>query len=252
VSVLTTEAVLLRSHPYSETSLILRFYTEARGNVSAMARGARRSGPKGRGGLESYGSGNLTIYVKESRELQTFKEFEPTRSRFELARDVLRFGGAAVLGELVLKHGGESAHPELFGALEAGLDRVQEADPARVVEVILSQAWGLVTILGYEPVLDACTACGRPLDAGEVGRFDLEAGGMRCGDCGTGAAGPRVGPGAREQLGRLQRGEPGEVTRPRAHLRLLSDFITYHVSGTRAMDSLAFLASLLPGDARDP
>ena len=42
---------------------------------------------------------------------------------------------------------------------------------------------------------------------------------------------------------------PDALGRPRAHLQLLSDFITYHVSGTRPLDSFAFLAQMLPDDA---
>jgi recombinational DNA repair protein (RecF pathway) len=38
MSLLTTPAVLLRAHPYSESSRILRFYTRASGVVGAIAR----------------------------------------------------------------------------------------------------------------------------------------------------------------------------------------------------------------------
>jgi hypothetical protein len=60
-------------------------------------------------------------------------------------------------------------------------------------------------------------------------------------------AGPRVGPGAREQLRTFLRGDvPADFSRPRPHLQLLSDFITHHVSGTRPLEAFRLVASFLP------
>jgi hypothetical protein len=42
--------------------------------------------------------------------------------------------------------------------------------------------------------------------------------------------------------GRLQE----ELLRPRAHLRLASDFITYHISGGEPLRSMAVLYTLIP------
>ena len=41
---------------------------------------------------------------------------------------------------------------------------------------------------------------------------------------------------------------PQSLLRPRAHLQLLSDFVTYHVSGSQPLGSFSFLARLLPED----
>jgi DNA repair protein RecO (recombination protein O) len=251
VAIISTRAILLRAHPYSESSLVLRFFTEHMGTVGVMAKGARRGRSRGGSGLETFAGGVLTVYVKETRDLQTFKDFEALQHRRGLARHPLRFGGASVAAELVLRHGGESAAPALFEGLEAALDRIDQAPDDAIIEAVLSAGWHLVIGLGYEPVLDPCVECGRPLEDDEVGRFDLHAGGLRCASCSSGKGGPRIGPGARAQLVRLLAGGPDPVTHPRAHLRLLSDFVTYHVSGTRPLESFAFLASLLPAEADD-
>lgn len=246
MSVVTTRAILLRSHPFSETSLVLRFFSEDLGTVGVMAKGARKGGSRGGSGLETFAGGALTLYVKETRGLQTFKDFAPARLRRGMARDLVRFGGASVLGELVLRHGGEAAAPTLYQALEVALDAIGEAPSDARVPTILAAAWTVVGTLGYHPVLDACVECGRALAPDEMGRFDLGAGGMRCSGCSATTSGPRVGPGARNQLAALLEGEPIPVTRPRSHLRLLGDFITYHVSGTKPLESFRFLTSQLP------
>ena len=54
-----------------------------------------------------------------------------------------------------------------------------------------------------------------------------------------------LGPGARDQLKTLLAG-PRDVaiTKPKAHLHLLNDFAVYHVSGSKALQSFRFLASV--------
>jgi DNA repair protein RecO (recombination protein O) len=249
MSLLTTPAVLLRAHPYSESSRILRFYTRASGVVGAIARGVRRTGGRNGAGLESFAGGVLTLHVKPTRDLQTFQDFTPTHPRRGIGTSPLRLGGASVVAELVLRHAGEESNPALFETLEDALDRVEAADEEDVLAVVLSQSWRLVSALGYHPTLDVCVQCGRPLGTDDMSRFDFAAGGVRCADCGD--AGPRIGPGAREQLRALVAGETlaDPLGRPRAHVQLLSDFVTYHVSGTRPLESFAFLAQMLADDA---
>jgi DNA repair protein RecO (recombination protein O) len=249
MSLLTTPAVLLRAHPYSESSRILRFYTRASGVVGALARGVRRTGGRSGATLESFAGGLLTLHVKPTRDLQTFQEFTPTHPRRGIGGSPLRLGGASVVAELVLRHAGEEGNAALFETLESALDRIEAADEKGALAAILSESWRLVSALGYHPTLDTCVSCGRPLGADDMSRFDFAAGGVRCGDCGD--RGPRVGPGAREQLRALVVGDvlAAPLGRPRAHVQLLSDFVTYHVSGTRPLDSFAFLAQMLPDDA---
>jgi len=248
VSVVTTPAILLRAHPYSESSLVLRFFAESLGTVAVMAKGLRRQGGRSGPGLDVFAGGILTLYMKENRELQTMKDFETIAPRRGLARNVIRFGGAAVMAELVLRHAGEAAVPILYETLERALDAIDQAPDDAIIESVLGAGWGLVGTMGYSPVLDTCVTCGTALDSEEVGRFDLDAGGIRCAACAAGTTGARIGPGARAQLSGLLDGSVDRLSRPLAHVRLLSDFVTYHVSGSRPLESFGFLASLLESD----
>lgn len=247
MSLTTTRAVLLRAHPFGETSRVLRFLTRDRGIVGVMAKGVR-SGRRG-AGLETFGDGALVFFHKESRDLQTFKEFGLDRPRRGLGRDPLRLAAASVLSDLVLRHGGDAEPGPLYEALGLALDDLDDAAPDEVVGKVLRGGWGIVSVLGYQPDLSTCPACGTPIGAGEVGRFDFAQGALRCAGCAEGAPGPRVGPGAREQLAALFRAELPELDRPHAHLRLLSDFITYHLSGGRVLDTFRIFAAMLPAES---
>ena len=124
--------------------------------------------------------------------------------------------------------------------------RRMEVEPRpTIVGAVLAEGWSLVTALGYEPQIEGCVQCGRVLGASEVARFDLSAGGLRCSDCATDDSGPRVGPGARRQLSDLLRATvPEDLGKPRAHLRLLHDFVIYHVSGSKPLKTFRVFSSV--------
>ena len=250
MSLIATPAVLLRSNPYSETSRILRFYSRESGVVSVIAKGVRKTGGRQGGGLSTFAEGRLTFYFRESRDLQTFKEFSSERPRTGFSRDPLKMAGASVLGELVLQHAGGEGNPILFQKLSLALDEVESTGQTVFLQTLLLECWGLVEELGYAPELSMCVICGRELEEEEeMGRFDFASGGIRCPDCQEGSHGPRLGPLARKQLRGLLLGAlEEEIIRPRAHLRLVSDFITYHISGGTPLRSMKVLASLVPKD----
>jgi recombinational DNA repair protein (RecF pathway) len=197
--------------------------------------------------LDLFGEVALVLYMKPGRELQTLAEVSPLRPRRGLGSHPLRLACAGVLAELVLRHHGEAPSHELFQVLGEGLDRLESVPEDEVVGTLLAQGWGLVSTLGFHPQVEACVVCGRSLSTDEVGRFDFDAGGIRCSGCAEGLAGPRIGPGARGQLRGLLRGEiPPDLMRSRAHLQLLSDFGMHHVSGSRPLEAFRIVAAFLP------
>ena len=242
MTLVRTRAILFRAHAYSETSQVLRFYTEALGLVGVMARGSRRQASKGKGALDTFGEGTLVLSHRPTRDLQSLREFSPEVVRLGLGRDLGRLAAASVLAEIVLRHGGQEPQPELFRSLSTGLDRLAEVEPGAFLPEFLTRAWAVVHLLGFGPVLDACTECGRELDETEMGTFDLVSGGIRCSRCPGGPESRKLGPVAREQLAALIGGEGLPVVRkPKAHLSLLDDFVTYHMLAGRRLQSFQFL-----------
>lgn len=249
MSALITPAILLRHHPFSDTSQILRFYTRDVGVVAMVGKGVRKVGGRRGGPLSTFAEGHLAFFYRRNRELQTFKDFSADRARMGISRDPLKLAAASVLGELVLQHAGEEPHPSLFLGLSRGLDDLERMPKPDVLRALLLHLWGLIGELGYAPEVEECVACGRPFHQEELGHFDFGGGGIRCSDCLEGRRGPRLGPRAREQLRGFLNGDvPEELSRPRAHLRLASDFITYHISGGTPLRSMEVLATLVPKD----
>jgi len=162
-----------------------------------------------------------------------------------LATDPLRMASASVLAELILQHAESEGNEVLFSALGRGLDAMELEAQKGLIPALLVHLWFLIRLLGFAPHIAECVTCGRPLEGDEMGRFDFAAGGLRCPACQGDIPGPRLGPGARAQLLAMQEGRvPDELTRPKAHLRLASDFITYHISGGTPLRSVAVLGAL--------
>lgn len=238
----TVEATVLKAFAYSETSKILRLLTAGYGVQSVIAKGARRSRSRFGGVLEPFTDGTATFYLKPGRDLHTLREFELQRPRQALGRDLVRFGAASLLAEIVLRTSSEQEAPELFHRLRAALTELESAADERVEPLALAHAWALVAALGFAPGLDRCVHCSRPLPAGDL-FFDYGAGGLLCGQCGGGGGGGRVVPAAaRTDLRALVAGEPVALDRTTAHWQLLSRFLAYHLVDPGALRSLDFLA----------
>ncbi len=247
MAVLTTPAVLLRMFPYSESSQVLWFQTESEGRINALARGARRAKGGHAGNLQLFGRGLLTVHVRSNRDLQTFQDFSLTRSPAPIGQGLLRFAGASVVAELILRHGGEAPSSELFHDIDRAFTNLGEVDDDRAPGQTLVECWQLIDVLGYRPSVDACPECGEPFLDGQIGQFDFAAGGVLCEDCGAGREGPKIGPGARDNLQSFLRGEvPDGLGHITEHFNLLDNFVTYHLSSGKPLETVRFLRQLMP------
>ena len=243
----TTEALILQTFPYGETSRILRLYTRGHGLQSVIAKGVTRPHSKFGGLLEAFTSGWATISLKQSRELQVLTAFEALRSRQALAADLLRFGGASLVAELVLRASSEEAQPHLFEALTVALDTLEVAPEAGLERAILTVMWQLTAMLGFAPALEECLACGRPLDLNEDTRFSYTEGGVLCAECGRAGGGAMLPARARAALQALVRGEQAGLERTLGHWRLLERYLDHHVLEGGSLRSFEFLARTLAG-----
>jgi DNA repair protein RecO (recombination protein O) len=240
--VVSTDAIILQVFAYGETSRILRMLTATHGLQSAIAKGARR--PRSRYALlEPFSQGVATMYVKETRDLQTLTDFELTYSRHRLGSGLLRFGGASLLAEIVLRATNEEPHPGLFARLALALARLEHEPDTAVESAVLSEAWQLVACLGFAPELDLCIDCDRPVNIDEDVRFDYAAGGMRCPDCADGAPGRAIPARARAAMVAMARGEAPQIERTRGHWWLLARYLDHHVLEGATLHSLSFLAT---------
>ncbi|MEX1256072.1 MAG: DNA repair protein RecO [Gemmatimonadota bacterium] len=245
----TTPGILLRSHPYSESSRILRFLTPDFGVVALIGKGIARRGASSGGLPDTFGEGLLTFSHRPDRELHTLRDFHKTTGATSLGRDLRRFLGASLLVELLLAHALQEGDPPLYAWIRSVLIHLGTAPESELAGWILAGGWRTLSLLGFAPDLDHCAGCGKDLggaDDGLFDRFDAAAGGLRCPGCSEGSPLPRVGKTARRDLATFVRGAPPSALQgSRAHLALLEDFALHHLAPGRTFRSVAMLRPLL-------
>jgi DNA repair protein RecO (recombination protein O) len=245
MALLTTDAIILQVFRYGDTSKILRLITRTAGVQSVIAKGAANPKSKYGGVLEPFTEGVAVFYAKENRELHTLGSFELTRSRQALGADLVRFGGASLIAELIMRSGIEEPDEELFETVAASFDNIAGVGREAVESVVLGETWHLIARLGFAPVLDVCISCGRAIVDDEDASFDYVAGGTRCNDCAAGMPGRVLPAHARHALVQLMAGKPLILERSAAHWRLLTRFLAHHVTDGASLKSLAFLEASL-------
>lgn len=239
----STDAIILHAFDYLESSKILRMLTREAGVRSAVAKGLRKSARRFGGGIDLFTRGTAHLYTRPGRDLDTLGGFEDIRVRPEIAADMSRFTGAAVLAELILRFARESdTDVHLFDTLVDAVDAVAEAAGSAAVEAVLAGSWRLVAALGFAPSVEACGDCHTAFASDEAVLFSHPAGGALCQGCGRMARGRVLPPDARAALAGWLRGERmPDITESagRAHQRLLREFLEEHLADGRPLRAYA-------------
>ncbi|MGH7669417.1 MAG: DNA repair protein RecO [Gemmatimonadaceae bacterium] len=236
---LASDAIVLHAFDYLESSRIVRLATREGGVRSALARGARRSQRRFGSALDLFAQGAVQLSTKPGRELDTMTAFDVMTSRPALARDLGRFAGASTIAELVLQLSTDHADPALFETIEAALDGIAGAEPARALDATLAGAWRVIAALGFTPSLTACAECQAPIDPDGDAIFSHAAGGVVCPRCaGLAPGGRRMPADARRALHvwmATRADVPLDAAAARAHQRLLREFLQHHVVDGRSL-----------------
>lgn len=237
---ITTAAVVLRTHRYSETSKIVRLATRDLGVQSAIAKGVLRPRSPFGAALETLSEGVAQLYHKETRELQILAAFDVNQLRRGLAGDLGRFHGATALAEVMLKMAPPAPLPAAYDVFIAGLDALAVAPADQADAVAVRWLWLLVSVLGFAPQLEACVREGNAV-SGTVA-FSVAEGGVLCASCANGSgAQTKLPPQAYRDLLALNdaRAElpPLDAAHTAAHRRLVARFIRHHLAeASKALD----------------
>lgn len=238
--IVTTRSIVLQTHPFSDTSKILRLLTLDHGPQSVMARGALRPRSRFSGVLEPFADGTATFYLKPDRDLHTLSDFDLSRERQALGRDLWRYSAASVLCELVLRLAPTERDQALFEALTLGLDALLAAPAQTVRGTAVAAIWTLVDVLGFAPELAGCSRCGDALED-RGGRLEVREGSLACERCLPGAG--SLSPGEIASLRRFVSGIPEGPPPSSRQVNLMVEFIRHHAAEGIRLRSLEFLLS---------
>lgn len=204
--IVKTEAIVLSTIKYGDTSKIVRLYTREFGRLSVIAKGARGPSSKFRAILEPMNHIATVIYKKSNRELQLLSQCDLLRSFPSLSEDLEKMAVGVSALELVMRATHEEEpHGELFRLMLDLFETVSTATKSNTVALYFFES-KLADLLGFRPNVDACHECGRRLSEDSLGEKEVKvtATGIVCGDCAPYGSGRAVSAGTLRVLQRLQ------------------------------------------------
>lgn len=185
MEILSLKAFVLRRIRYGETSLIVSLFSEERGKLSVIAKGARSTrSKKGMASiLEPLNLIEADVYFKPSREIQIISKGDIIHDFSRLKSDLDRIETAARISRLIgLLVQEDEANPAVWAIMNYTMKRLETVPIEKLISVELAFKARFLAALGYDPILDRCAFCGRSIANG--GYFAPESGGIICRDCG--------------------------------------------------------------------
>ena len=212
MTLLRSEALVVRTVDFGESDVIATFVTEQVGKVGAVVRGARKGSRRIGGALEPVHTIAVLLDEKRGAELATLKEAHIVHLRMGVAAnlDALEAAGVALRWA---RHLFPPRTPEPAGwrVLVHLLD-VLDAGTSSPRRELARAGLTMLAAVGYALDLEGCVACGRPCPQGKAACVDPVRGGLVCRACG--GAGSVLLPEARDAARALARGEPVVMTDP--------------------------------------
>ncbi len=210
---LVTNALLVRRVPYGEADWVATFFTEMRGLVATVARGARRSN-KRFVALEPMHLLRVSLEDRAGAELVPLTEATLERPRNRLVADLSRLEAAGrALRWIRRASPPHTREPVLWQEVNELLDHLDDADSQALAEPMLA-ASGLriLSAVGWELDFSHCVRCGRECGDQATACIDARAGGLVCRMCGGASRVLRSDRRARYLAATLGQAAPGEFS----------------------------------------
>jgi DNA repair protein RecO (recombination protein O) len=177
MSVLTSEAVVLRTWPVHESDLIVSFFTRDYGRMKGVAKAALKSRKRFGGALEPMTMARAWFAERPRQELVRLDQLEIVRSPMAAPVDPVRLTAlsfyAELLDEVLPEHDPQET---VFRLLVAVLEQTTVEQPW--MPLTYFQLW-MTRLMGLLPDIAHCTACGEALTAGEAS-FNTLGDGLFC------------------------------------------------------------------------
>lgn len=250
-----TEAVILKSMDYRDSSKIVTFYTRRFGKIKCVAKGARQRKNKFGAGLEPITTVMLVLYKKEQRDLQlvsqcdAIKTYRNTHS--ELDRMAVALSTLEFVNQLVHE---EEENEALYQLLVETLDEIEKA-AKNVLNLFFAFEIRCAALFGFAPDFTSCCVCGRRLDEIEgegTVVFQLARGSVVCAACATSANGrkPLLRANGSAGLSSNRTGDEGSVRVSVGMLKTLHRLLTARLDSIPLLELTAAAGNEIDGTLR--
>ncbi len=181
MSATKTQAFVLKTRPYRDTSLLAYFYTKDYGKINGIVKGIRDTRARFGGMLEPFSLNEILFYRKRrGGDLHLVTQSESLEHFPEVREDLERLGYASYFVDLVNELVElEDPSPRVFDLLNDSLKFLSSgASPKRTARIFEVK---LFELLGLMPETALCVIC-RALGP-EPAYFSIALGGIHCARC---------------------------------------------------------------------
>lgn len=178
-----TDAIVLRTIDFSETSLILVLYTRDFGKLSVIAKGAKRPRSSSDGALDLLSVCRVVLIVKPSDTLDLLTEAKLTR-RFRAAeKSLVRLYCGYYIAEIIrMKVEEGQVNRQLYDLLAKTISLIDSKDDA--LSAVIHFELQSLRATGDSPGTSGCVSCGGKVEfRTERVPFAYQLGGVLCSDC---------------------------------------------------------------------
>ena len=176
-----SEALILSSRPYRDTSLICNLFTKESGRLSIISKGARTFKNPNRAILQPLQFIDLHYYYKPKRNIQLLKEASINTHFFNIAKNYQKVTFSYNILELtnqICKI--DNPNEIMFRLIKSVLKKIDTCEIEQIHLYYLFFQLQLSRYVGVQPILDNCFLCSQQLyDA----LYDKSIGQLVCNNC---------------------------------------------------------------------
>ena len=172
--------IVLKSIPYSESSLISRIFTPEFGKVSIIARGAKKTKGGNSAMLEPMNIVEFQMNFNESKDLQILREISIHQNLSTIRANIKKMAIGLVMVEILDKttHQFDPA-PILYRLIESSISELNNLDiPDMALFIFYLIQFSKYS--GFNPVSATCHNCDRELSSAF---YNLQSGFLDCENC---------------------------------------------------------------------
>ncbi len=165
-NIVKTEAIVLKTFPFKDSSLIVRFFSKDLGRHSFVAKGIKKSKKQVSAVYEPFSYINLTLYIKENSDLSTLKEALLIESFYYLRESIEYIALASFFLETIDKSTFYSSENEnVFNLTLYYLHHLE--NNKNPISWTIFCLFKLMSFLGITPNLKVCIICNKEKYSGD-------------------------------------------------------------------------------------
>ncbi len=177
--ILKTEAIVLKTYDYRETSRIAVFFTKDFGKVSGVMKGIRKDPRKFASSVDQCSVNTIVYYQYRNSDLHLISQCDMHHFFQVIRADLRRSMAASYILELVHKiMPAEQRNQKIYQLMISFLKSLETtADVTQLVHMFQIK---LLLFSGFRPHLDSCVKCKKKMTSDAL--FSSQEGGLLCPD----------------------------------------------------------------------